>query len=116
MRHIQLKASYREAKTAYQKVNVALAVKPSGCVIWTKFEEKTLELGPFLWFGSSPGQPLDLTPFAVGRHTKANADGEKLERPSIRVLPRAAFVQLATIGELVDRLFGPCVVNCPSPV
>jgi len=54
IRHVQLKSSHRLAKTANQKVHVALESKPSGCVIWVRFDAQTLELGPFLWFGGRP--------------------------------------------------------------
>ena len=53
IRHIQLKSSFHGAKTASQKVHLRLGEKPSGCVIWVVLKPKTLELGPFLWFGSS---------------------------------------------------------------
>ena len=63
IRHIQLKSSYRGAKTARQNINIRLADKPSGCVVWMIFDETTLELGPFLWYGGLPGEPLpDILP------------------------------------------------------
>ena len=34
LRHVQLKASYRSAKTSRVGININLAKKPSGCVIW----------------------------------------------------------------------------------
>src|SRR6056297_544397 len=45
IRHIQLKAAYLGSKTAKQKLHVALAGKPSGCVVWVYFDQDTLELG-----------------------------------------------------------------------
>lgn len=38
IRHVQLKTSLMNATTSIQKINVALAEKPSGCVIWLKRE------------------------------------------------------------------------------
>ena len=58
IRHIQLKSAYRGSTSASQKVHVALAQKPSGCVVWVYFNEDTLELGPFLYFGGVPGDPI----------------------------------------------------------
>ncbi|MGD8586877.1 MAG: hypothetical protein PVJ75_16120 [Chloroflexota bacterium] len=58
IRHIQLKASYHDATTAQQKVHIALASKPSGCIIWIYFDEETLELGPFLFYGGPAGEPV----------------------------------------------------------
>ncbi len=108
VRHVQLKASYHGAATAVVNVNVALAEKPSGCVIWIRFDPDSLDLGPFLWFGGAPGAPLpDLAPFKIGRHTKGNAQGVKAKRPNIRIVPVANFERLATIDEVVAHLFGP---------
>jgi hypothetical protein len=107
IRHIQLKSSHRGAATAKQHVNIRLAEKPSGCVVWVVFDEATMELGPFLWFGGVPGQPLpDIQDYPVARHTKGNAQGVKAARPNIRVLKRAVFEPVASIPELVARLFG----------
>ena len=58
LRHVQFKSSHRGAKTSEVSVNLKLAGKPSGCVIWVLFDQDTLELGPFLWFGGAPGAPL----------------------------------------------------------
>jgi hypothetical protein len=49
-----------EAKTARVGINAALQSKPSGCVIWLRFDPVTLALGPFLWFGGEPGKPLPI--------------------------------------------------------
>ena len=65
-RHIQLKSSFLDAKTARQSVNVELGRKPSGCVVWLRFDETTLRFDEYLWFGNRPGQPLpSLEGFAV---------------------------------------------------
>lgn len=107
IRHIQLKSSHCDSATACQKVNVRLAQKQSGCVVWMQFHPDTLALGPFLWFGGGPGEPIpDLSQFPLGKHTKGNSKGIKLERPSIRVIPRAAFRELNSIGDVVYALFG----------
>jgi hypothetical protein len=44
IRHIQLKSSHSKAKTAKQHINIRLAEKPSGCVVWVIFDESTLDL------------------------------------------------------------------------
>jgi len=107
IRHIQLKSSHHGAKTARQNVNVRLAEKPSGCVVWVAFDPKTLAIGPFFWFGGQPGEKLpDTRSFPVAKHTRGNAHGVKAARPNIRVLNRAAFEQIASLPELVTRLFG----------
>ena len=106
MRHIQFKASHRQARTAQVGINVSLVRRPSGCVIWIKFDPETMELGPFLWFGGDPGQPLPPLGDRIGRHTKGDRTGTKAERPNIRLLRRSCFTTLRTIGEVADRLFG----------
>ena len=75
MRHIQLKSSYEGAKTNRVKINTALTNKPSGCVIWMVFDPKTVDLGPFYWFGGSPGRPLPSLGDRVAKHTKGDAKG-----------------------------------------
>ena len=110
LRHIQLKASHARARRANVDVHLALAEKPSGCVLWLFFDADTLSLGPFLWFGGEPGSPLpDIRGFKAARHTKGNATGKKLERPSLRLIPKGKLQKLSTIAEVVTRLFGPVV-------
>lgn len=84
-----------------------LGAKPSGCLVFMWFDQQTLDLGPFAFFGGKPGEPLpDLAGFKVGKHTKANAEGVKAERPNIRTLPLSKFDRLTTIEQVVARLFG----------
>ena len=107
LRHIQLKGARKGATTAKQKVHVGLAEKPSGCVVWAFFDDDSLRLGPFLFFGGGPGQPLpDLNSFKVSRHTKGNAQGVKAERPNIRDIPKGRCRHLDKIEELWLTLFG----------
>lgn len=105
-RHVQLKSSHREAATAKVTVNLKLAEKMSGCVIWILFDRETLELGPFLWFGGKPGEPLADLGTKIARHTKANSHGQKLEKPGHRVVERRRFVALNSMAGLIHALFG----------
>jgi hypothetical protein len=121
VRHVQLKSSHHGSSTSVAKVSLHLAKKPSGCVIWLQFDAATLQLGPYLWFGSEPGKRLpDIAAFPVARHTKGNAEGVKLDRPNLRVVPRRAFESIATVEALLRRLFGPLNdaaaswVTCPD--
>ena len=108
IRHIQLKASHHGSRTSRQKVHVALAAKPSGCVVWVYFDEDDLSLGPFLFYGEAAGEPLPSLDHApVARHTKANAEGVKAERPDLRVISRRLFVELADVDALYAALFNP---------
>jgi len=106
VRHIQLKASHRGSKTAKVNININLARRPSGCVIWMLFDEDTLELGPYLWFGGEPGEPLPSLGNKVARHAKADTTGLKKERPGLRVIARTSFRTLPTVPDVLDMLFG----------
>jgi len=63
------------------------------------FEPSTLELGPFLWFGGAPGEPLpslEAYPIADGQraalsleHPAAAEEGSTLLPPPERPLCRA---------------------------
>jgi len=107
IRHIQLKASHIGARAAGQKVHTALAAKSSGCVVWIYFDQETLQLGPFLFYGGAPGDPLpDVTSLPVAKHTKANAEGIKAERPAIRNVRKGLFTKYETYKEIYEVLFG----------
>lgn len=107
VRHIQLKGTFLGSKTRRFKVNSGLASKPSGCVIVLVFDPKTLELGPFLWYGARPGKPLpSIEKFPIAKHTKGNAEGLKGFRPNIRVLPLSAFTKIQRLAEISEKLFG----------
>ncbi|MEH6486108.1 MULTISPECIES: hypothetical protein [Pseudomonas] len=108
IRHVQLKASFQGSKTARQKLHIRLGTKPSGCVVWVYFDENTLALGPFLYFGGAPGEPLTSVASArVAKHTKGNQSGTKAERPNIREINRGQFQSYATLDGIYDALFGP---------
>lgn len=107
VRHIQLKSSFDAAATGQVKASLKLMQKPSACVVWVRFNPDTLVLGPFLWFGGAPGEAIpDLSNFRVAKHTRANAQGVKQERPNQRSIPRAKFESLDSYDALVSKLFG----------
>jgi hypothetical protein len=86
---------------------MGLAGKPGGCVIWIEFDEDTLELGPYRWFGGPPGQLLpELSGFHAAKHTKRNAEMVKSERPNIKSIPRTKFERISNLDQLVTKLFG----------
>lgn len=114
-RHVQLKSSFHLASTATQNVHVGLATKPSGCVVWIRFDSDTLALGPFLFFGGEPGAPLpSLADLKVARHAKGDATGAKKERPNVRVLPLSRFRRLDDIPALYSALFGVIELGAPA--
>lgn len=107
VRHIQLKSTKRGGNAAHQNIHIALAAKPSGCVIWFEFDESTLELGPFRFLGDEPGKklpPIDHLP--VAKHPKANSEGIKTERPQLRKVAKGKFAVIDSFDELYRALFG----------
>ena len=107
IRHIQLKATFIGSTTTTHKVHISLAKKPSGCVVLIYFNNETLDLGPYYYFGASPGQPLlSIEHLKTARHTKGDATGLKSERPNIRILNKGSFIELRTIHDLYIQLFG----------
>jgi hypothetical protein len=100
-RHIQFKSSHKEGKATIVNVHTALCRKPSGCVLWIVFDENERKIGPFLWFGGSPGRPMPELGDRVARHTRK----PKSERKAIRVVTKNRFEKLTSIEEVADRLF-----------
>jgi hypothetical protein len=106
-RHVQLKTSSTVARTGRQNVHLGLGDKPSGCVVWMRFDPVSMELGPFLFFGSSPGTALPLLDgFKVATHTKGDAGGVKKQRLGLRVVRISKFTPIESIAALYDTLFG----------
>ncbi len=107
VRHIQLKASYIGGSTSKQNIHIKLGEKPSGCVIWILFNQDTLELGPYLFYGGAPGQPLlSLENAKIAKHSKGDSTGKKAERPNIRELSKSSFTTYQSISALYEALFG----------
>ncbi len=106
IRHVQMKASKAGGRTATQNINVALATKPGGCVVWVVVDPETLRPVEYLWFGGAPGDPLPDLGEKRGRHTRGNAEGTKGVRDDIRVINKGRFERLASAETLFARLFG----------
>ncbi len=113
-RHVQLKASSTDGATRSQITHTHLGRKPSGCVIWMRFDRKDLRLDHFLFFGGAPGTPLAcMDHYVTARHTRGDANGIKKERPNLRIVPATAFKRIATIDELYAALFCPAAQEAP---
>lgn len=106
LRHVQLKSSHLTAKTRTVNVNIALSAKPAGCVIWLRFDQATLKLGPFLWLGGPPMQKLPPLGDRPAQHTRRNRMGTKPTRKSLRIVSESKFKKVATMSDLVTELFG----------
>lgn len=104
-RHVQLKTKLHKGRTSYFNIGAMLAEKSSGCVICIVVSEN-LTIDHYLWFGNQIGKPLDdLGSFAIAKHTKGNANGEKLERPGLRRVALSQFERIDTMKELISKLF-----------
>lgn len=106
MRHVQLKATVATGSRAHVDVQLALADKPGGCVVWVFVDRETLRLGPFLWFGGEPGFPLPPLGDRAVRHTRGDSEGTKKVRAGLRRLPRGSFTRFDAIGDLAMAMFG----------
>ena len=107
VRHVQLKVKKTEGKTAHWKVHLALAKKPSGCVIVLEVDDDKTEIRRFLWFGGEPRKPLpDLSGCKTAKHSKGNAQGIKAERPNLKNVPIKDFSRCSEISEIAVKLFG----------
>lgn len=106
LRHIQLKSMVSGGKKQHVGVNLRLASKPSGCVVWYDYDPATLALGPFRWFGTLAGLCLPDLGSKVVRHSKADATGSKNLRSGHRELRKSGFTQVGTMAELAQFLFG----------
>lgn len=110
LRHVQFKARRIASATSTYKINTRLAERPSGCVIWIGWSRRPnanrVDI-EYRWLGGKPGEPLPDLGNTVAKHSKANAEGVKLERPDIRVVNLGRFERLPNVAALLDRLFGP---------
>jgi hypothetical protein len=106
-RHVQLKSTIRGGRRRTADVHVGLAEKASGCVVWYEYEPASLEFRDFHFFGGAPGERLpDLDEFKVATKSRGNADGVKTPRRSVRNVPKNRFTKLASLEEVVVKLFG----------
>jgi hypothetical protein len=75
VKHIQLKTTLVNGKTANIKASLKLMGKPSGCIIWI-FVNSKLEIDHCRLLRNIPGKPLFDN---EAKHTKGNAQGKKLK-------------------------------------
>jgi hypothetical protein len=59
----------------------------------------TLELGQFMWFGGSPGEPLpDISAYPIPNRTTHNAEGVRPVRKNHHILPPCGLHQAHDTG------------------
>jgi len=97
IRHVQLKASRKGARTSRQTINARLQERAGGCIVWV-----------FYWVEAETGR-AQLTyrwrearnlPERRGRHTRGRG-----ERENTRVVTKGEFEAVPDAAALVDRLF-----------
>ena len=110
VRHIQFKTGTAN-KPGDVSVALALGKKPSGCVIWIRVASN-LEMGPFYWFGGSPGEPLPpIADFPNPLRPTRNQEGQRPPRQNHRAVPASQFRLLATLDDVLEALFGRCPIS-----
>lgn len=107
IRHVQLKVMKKGGSTPHWDIHCALAAKPSGCVIVLSdgAEEE------FRWLGGLPQEPLPDLGDKKAIHAKANAQGDKKERPNQRRVGKGKFCRCRGIREIAENLFGKIPEN-----
>ena len=105
VRHIQFKTG-TSRKPGNVSVAQALAEKPGGCVIWIRVSDD-LDMGPFFWFGGTPGEPLPpIAQYPSPLRATHNKDGVRPPRPNHRLVPSSEFQAVATLDAVLELLFG----------
>ena len=105
VRHIQFKTgtTRKPAKVSLARV---LAEKPSGCAIWMRLDQD-LSMGPYFWFGGSPGQPLPaINGYPNTLRPTRNKEGLRPVRSNHHDVPGSVFRERAKLEEILRDLFG----------
>ncbi len=109
IRHIQLKAAFVRSATASQK-SILPWQKPSGCVVLVYFDNETLGLRLYYFYGAAPEFPLpSLDHLRIAKHTKGYAMRLKADRPNIRILNKGQFDRLLNVKELLIGCSEACL-------
>jgi hypothetical protein len=104
MRHVQLKSSKLHAATRKQTIQMKLAEKPGGCVVWVFYEEDpgtSRVLLTYKVFAGQPGEKLPELGTRVGRNPRSKTD-----RPTTREVAKSQFESVPDMSALFSRLFG----------
>ena len=114
VRHIQFKTGTTK-KPGDVSVSLALAGKPSGCVLWIQVSPD-LEMKSFFWFGGAPGDPLpQIEAYVQTRRPTHNKDGERPLRKNHRLVPSEKFKRLEKFGDVLEALFGNLLKGDDAP-
>jgi hypothetical protein len=105
VRHVQFKTGTQK-KPGKVSIAQALSHKPSGCVIWISVDDD-LNLGPYYFFGSAPGEPLpDISGMKNPKRPTHNKLGERPFRQNHREVPGAKLRKIDNLDGIAEALFG----------
>jgi hypothetical protein len=105
IRHVQLKASRKGARTARQTINSKLQDREGGCVVWVFYAVDELTHRAKLTYRWRD-VAIEGLPDTLGRYTRRGK-----ERPKMRLVLRGGFRPVAETSELVDLLFPPLALS-----
>jgi hypothetical protein len=105
-RHVQLKSEKTGGRRRNADINLGLAEKPSGCVVWSEYKPDSLEFVQFFFFGAAPGKRLpDIGNYPVALNARRNAIG-RMPRKNVRLVSKKHFEEIGSIEALAEKLFG----------
>lgn len=99
IRHVQLKASRKGARTSRQTINARLQERQGGCIVWVFYGVQVVTGRAQLTYRWREASDL---PERRGRHTRGGR-----ERENTRIIRKGEFEAVQDTAALVDRLFGP---------
>ena len=100
-RHIQLKSQIAGGRSREVTAQTALTRRSSACIIWMTYDPTTLRPCASRFFGGAPGERIPALGSKIAVHSRG-----KGPRPDHRIIAASRFETVATIEELVNRLFG----------
>ena len=98
IRHVQLKASRKGARTSRQTINTRLQERQGGCIVWVFYSVQAEDCRAQLTYRWREAASL---PERRGRHSRGGK-----ERENTRVILKGEFEMVPDTASLVDRLFG----------
>src|SRR5206468_11415123 len=98
IRHVQLKASRKGARTSRQTINAKLQERQGGCIVWVFYAVQAEDCRAQLTYRWREAATL---PERRGRHTRGGK-----EKENTRVILKGDFEAVPDTAALVDRLFG----------
>ena len=114
MRHVQLKTGTAQGPPDVS-ISRSLGNKPSGCVVWIHVTPN-LDMGPFFWFGGSPGRRLPaIEGYSIPLRATRNKAAVRPPRLNHRLVPRQRFERIPTLEDVVTKLFGDLNAAVASP-